>query len=428
MQTEPHLFRSQAIQAQQHKCLGDIILVRPLSFHVLTGLISIFAMLLASFLIVGTYTQRSTVSGQLLPSTGLVKVYPSQVGLVQEKYIVEGQSVKRGDILYVLSSERHSRTQGNTQETISRQVELRQQSVQGELGKTRLLQQEERRALMQKIATMQAELGQLDSQIEGQRLRVRLAEENVVRYRDLFARHYISKEMLQQKEIDQLDQNNRLQGLEREKIGIRRELANQQHELSGLSLRQENQLSQIDRTLINLKQELAESEAKRRLAVVAPENGTATAIIAEPGQTVDADKPLLNIIPSGANLQAQLYVPSKAIGFVKTGDTVLLRYQAYPYQKFGHANGIVAAISQTALPIGDLNLPFVPTTNGLPAASNEPLYRITVNLTRQTIDAYGKAQPLQSGMLLDADILLDRRRLYEWALEPLYSLSGKFQS
>jgi membrane fusion protein len=53
------------------------------------------------------------------------------------------------------------------------------------------------------------------------------------------------------------------------------------------------------------------------------------------------------------------------------------------------------------------------------------MYRITVRLSKQEIKTYGRPQALQAGMLLDADILQETRSLYEWVLEPLFSLSGK---
>ena len=126
-------------------------------------------------------------------------------------------------------------------------------------------------------------------------------------------------------------------------------------------------------------------------------------------------------MPQGASLRADLYAPSRAIGFVKPGDKVLIRYQAYPYQKFGHQEGAVESVAKTALPTQELNGLPTPTGNN----SNEPLYRVSVKLAAQTVNAYGKAQPLQAGMLLDADVLQEKRRLYEWVLEPLYSLTGK---
>jgi membrane fusion protein len=58
--------------------------------------------------------------------------------------------------------------------------------------------------------------------------------------------------------------------------------------------------------------------------------------------------------------------------------------------------------------------------------SREPFYRINVSLARQTVTAYGEAVPLQPGMLLEADVVLERRRLVEWMLEPLFTLTGKW--
>jgi membrane fusion protein len=58
-------------------------------------------------------------------------------------------------------------------------------------------------------------------------------------------------------------------------------------------------------------------------------------------------------------------------------------------------------------------------------ADSEPLYRITVQLSAQTVTAYGMSRALQAGMLVDADVLQEKRHLYEWVLEPLYSLTGK---
>lgn len=414
------LFRPAAIHARRVKWLGDITLIRPISF----GFLTLFALALASivsvFLIFGTYTKRSTVSGRLHPDLGLVKIYVPQPGIVLQKHVREGANVKQGEILYVLSSERQSSTQGDTQATISRQVELRQQSLRDEMSKTQRLQQDERAALFKKITGLQSELLKINGQLDGQKSRVQLSEEAVGRSQELLAKHYISKEQMQQKQADLLDQRNRLQALERDHISIGRELSSQQADLASLPLRHQNQLAQIDRLLTSVSQELTESEARRRLIITAPEAGIATAVIAELGQAVDASKPLVSVIPSGATLQAQLYAPSKAVGFIKSGDPVLLRYQAYPYQKFGHAKGTVASVSKTALPGSELT-----GASNSSDSDTEPLYRITVNLAQQVVNAYGKPQPLQAGMLLDADVLQETRRLYEWVLEPLYSLTGK---
>ncbi len=413
------LFRPAAIAAKQTNWLGEIVLIRPLSFIFLTAFAAVLAAIVVLFLCWGTYTKRSTASGQLVPDAGLVKVYVQQPGVVLEKRVVEGRHVRRGEVLYVLSSERQG-NQGEVQAGISRQVQSRQHSLQDELGKTRLLQQEEREALVHKIDGLQAEAAKLDGQIDGQRSRVKLAEDTLARYQGLLAQDFIAREQVQQRQEELLDQRARLQGLERERIAVGRELSAQRNELSGLSLKHQNQLAAIERSIAGTSQELAESEAKRSLLVTAPEGGTVTAGVAEVGQTVEPGKPLISVVPVGARMQAHLYAPSRAMGFVKPGDAVLLRYQAYPYQKFGHARGRVLQVARTALPSQELA-----GVAGSQPGGGEPVYRITVELARQSIRAYGKPQPLQAGMLLEADVLQDTRRLYEWVLEPLYSLTGK---
>jgi membrane fusion protein len=413
------LYRTEALNARQVKWLGEIVLIRPVSFSFLCALAGGLAVAVLIFLFFGTYTKRTSVSGQLVPDLGLVKVYVPQYGIVVKKNVVEGQAVKRGDVLYVLSSERYSDTQGSVQATISRQVNARRTSLQEALDKTRRLNEEERAALLNRISGLESELAKIDSQIEGQAGRVKLAEDAVVRMRDLAAQHFISKEQLQQRQADLLDQRARMQSLERDRISVGRELTSQKNDLAAMPLRHQNVLAQIERDITSLGQELTESEAKRRLEITAPESGIATAVTAEVGQMADGGKPLLSIVPAGAKMQAYLYAPSRAIGFVKPGDKVQMRYQAYPYQKFGQARGTVAFVAKVTLSGNELT--------GLAQQANggEPLYRITVDLAAQTVKAYGRQQTLQAGMLLDADILQEKRRLYEWVLEPLYTLSGK---
>lgn len=416
------LYRSEALNARQVRWLGDIVLIRPVSFSIYCSLVATIACIVLLFLYFGAYTKRATASGQLVPDLGLIKVYVPQFGIVVKKNVVEGQTVNRGDVLYILSSERRSDTQGSVQANISSQVTARSNSLKMALEKTRRLNDDERYAMIKRVDGLVSELSKITSQIEGQSSRVKLAEEAVLRMRDLETQHFISKEQLQQRQADLLDQRARLQSLERDRISVGRDWNSQKSELASLPLRHQNLVAQIEREIASVGQELTESEAKRRLEITAPESGSATALTAEVGQTVDAGKPMASIVPIGATMQAYLYAPSRAIGFVKQGDEVLLRYQAYPYQKFGQARGIVGFVSKVALSGNELT-----GTTGRAEQANggEPLYRITVNLSSQTIMAYGHPQMLQAGMLVDGDILQERRRLYEWVLEPLYSLSGK---
>ncbi|QUN38656.1 HlyD family secretion protein [Burkholderia cenocepacia] len=421
--SSPALFRPIAQDAQRTRIHGEIVLVRPVSLTFLVAMTMCMAVAIALLFAFGSYTRRNTVEGVVIPDTGLVKVYAQQPGIVRRKTVVEGQHVTRGMVLYTVSTELQSAAEGHTQTALIEQARQRKHSLLQEIDKTRQLQREERDTLQAKLANLRAELARIDDQLASQRERASIAADGVARYRRLLAQDYISTDQLQQHQADLLDQQSKLLSLQRDRANVSQTLKETTNELAGIALKQQNQLSQISRSVIDVDQTLIESEARRELVVTAPETGVATAVIAEVGQTIDTSHPAASIVPDGAHWQAHLFVPSAAVGFVHVGDPVRVRYQAYPYQKFGQYRARVTSITRTALSAGELS------TSGMSVAdtrdSDGTYYRVTAALDAQNVIAYGKPQPLQAGMALQADILQERRRLYEWVLEPLYSLTGK---
>jgi membrane fusion protein len=99
------------------------------------------------------------------------------------------------------------------------------------------------------------------------------------------------------------------------------------------------------------------------------------------------------------------------VGFVQAGQAVRLRVQAYPYQKFGWVAGTVQRVARSPQPAAALQ-PCV-----LPAPVPEPLYRVVVTLDPAALAATDR--PLLPGMRLEADVVLEQRRLIEWMAEPL---------
>ena len=178
----------------------------------------------------------------------------------------------------------------------------------------------------------------------------------------------------------------------------------------------------IERDLSALAQQAAENEARSRIVVRAPQDVVVSGVLAEPGQTVTPAVALASLLPADARLQAQLFAPSSAVGFVRPNQPVELRYQAFPYQKFGHQSGAVVQVSRSPLQASELAGLALPAAL---SASGEPLYRITVALDHQSVAAYGEPQALVPGMQLEADVLLDRRRLIEWLFEPVLGIAGR---
>jgi membrane fusion protein len=175
-----------------------------------------------------------------------------------------------------------------------------------------------------------------------------------------------------------------------------------------------------------LTQEASANAAQRQAMIVASQSGVVTAIAVHQGQSVAVGQTLATLVPQhgpGAvvPLEAQLYTPSRAAGFVRPGQTVWLRYAAFPYQKFGMARGVVRRVSPT--PVNPQDLPAgQQQALLLGAQSTEPLYKINVTLTTDVITAYGEQYPLKAGMALEADVVRDRRAVWEWLLEPVIAV------
>jgi membrane fusion protein len=133
----------------------------------------------------------------------------------------------------------------------------------------------------------------------------------------------------------------------------------------------------------------------------------------EVGQTLVPGATVAVISAGDSQLEAELFAPSRAAGFIRVGQPVRLMYQAFPFQKFGAGKGQVTAVSRTVLAPSEVAIP------GL--QFQEPVFRVKVRLERESVAAYGAEVPLQPGMLLNADIVVDRRSLLEWLLDPLYA-------
>ncbi|HET8706782.1 MAG TPA: HlyD family efflux transporter periplasmic adaptor subunit, partial [Pseudomonadales bacterium] len=246
--------------------------------------------------------------------------------------------------------------------------------------------------------------------------RLESADALVKKYQELFSQHYVAEVQVRQKQDEALAQSGDLQNLKRVSLNLERERANVKSELAGSRYKFGQQRAELERAISSVEQELTEYQAKRSVVITAPRNGTATSILVQPGQVASPQNPLLSILPEGAELQAHLLVPSRSIGFVAAGQSVALRYQAFPYQRFGSQTGTINAISKSLIGANEADFP---------VKLDEPAYRVVVSLPQQAIWAYQQSMPLQAGMLLDADIKLEQRRLIDWVFDPLYSLTGK---
>ena len=382
------------------------------------GIIAVTVTYLALF----TTTRKAHSSGVLLPTTGVIRVLPLSGGIITASEVKEGQAVRTGQILFVVSGERSNASTASTEKAVSATLRTRLDSFTADLQHSQIQSRQRLDATLRRADELRDEIRRVDEQLQIQKQRVQLAQQVYERYSGLQAKNYVSEALLQEKQVDLLEQRQRTVDLERTKGSKERELMDAQAAAADLQIQAQLELNALRRGASALEQDLAENEARREFVVRAPQDGVITAITAEVGQTVRAESVMASLLPQGAELEAEIYVPSRSVGFLKPGMRVTLRYQAYPYQKFGQHQAHVREVALTSLRPEELSLPGVTLP---PGVTSEPLYRIRLTLAQQSIRAYGQSMPLKSGMVVDASIALDHRRLYEWMLDPLFSISGR---
>jgi membrane fusion protein len=254
----------------------------------------------------------------------------------------------------------------------------------------------------------------LDEALAAERRRLELVTAAAARYERMHTLGFVADEQAAQRESVLLEQRSRIDSLKRERAGLERLGAELEGRAATLPLERAHATAELERAVVGTDLDIAENDARRASAVTAPATGVVTAPTGEIAEPVERGQVLARIVPDGALLEAELFAPSRAVGFVAAGGEVRLRYAAFPYQKFGQASGIVVSVSEAPLaPAG---------------VRGEPVYRVVVELRSQTVMAYGVPRPLKPGMDVEADVLLETRRLYEWALEPLFALAGRVRS
>lgn len=411
------LFRAEAQAAQQQAWLGSVQLHRPttlrwLSILALSGVIAVGVFLFSS-----EYTRKARISGLLVPQRGVMRLSVPQSATVLARPVQDGQQVREGDVLFVLSLD----SANPTGDGLSRTLRERERSLGAAQAQQRELAQSQAASLQARLATLQSTLQQADAELRLHAEREALSQQSLNRLESLAKDQFVSSAQVQNKREELLGLQAQRQALARERENLQREALGLQAELRALPLRAQVQQGELARDIAALQAQGLETEARRRLVVRAPSDGQVSTVLAEPGQAVQAGTQLAALLPAHTPLQAHLYAPSSAVGFLRPQQAVLLRYQAFPYQKFGQQEGQVVQVSRTPLQAAEL------AQLGLPAAmaQGEPMYRITVQLQRQSVPAYGQEQALSPGMLLEADVLLERRRLIEWIFEPLLSLAQR---
>ncbi|UIL54929.1 MULTISPECIES: HlyD family secretion protein [Pantoea] len=415
---EQSLFRQEALDAANRGSLGTVALYCPPYRWLVISIVVVITAATTLFFIFGSYTKYESSTGELLPKNGMLIIPPPVSATVIDIPVKEGQRVEKGDVLMVLSSEVSTQF-GQTRQVVSENLAAQRERLQQDLETLSKLHDVEMQGLKETISSLKLQQEQLRLQLAHRRKQVELARLQLTKLKAMHNEGYASSRQVEEQESTLLDGQARYQEYQRQLLDIAQKILQAQQQLHEKPLDDEKKRNDIERQLADNRQSLVENEARRSFELRAPKSGYVGMIMIKNGQMLNAGQSAIAILPSDSELVARIMVNTQSIGFIQAGQRVVLRYKAFPYQKFGQQYGKVIEVSRTALTPQEVS-----TLTGK-GNIQEQQYRVLVALDKQTIKAYMQNEPLKPGMALDADFIVDKRRLYEWVLEPLFALGHK---
>jgi len=405
------LFRQEAIDFQKHhRQWGNVGALQPLSTKVTTWFLTGITALLAVFLFFAQYSRKETAVGYLTPTRGTAKIFAPQRGTIKDVHVKEGETVQEGQALLTIETNQIAAdgidVNATLLETLLAQKELLAKNISGEEQRT----ESERDRLNSLIRGLESEIQELEGQIRIQNDRLQIAASDLAASEQLKSKGFVTALEYRRRQALVLEHKQALGALNQQIASRRNQLTETRFTLRQLPTVMAQKVQNFRNELAATEQRMTEVNGRRAYVIRAPASGRVSTLQATVGQMAEPQRLQLEIIPAGAVMQAELFVPARGIGFVEVGQPVRILYEAFPYQHFGSYRGHVINVSQTILTRADA---------AGPIEVKEPAYRVTAALEQSEITAYGKKLSLQPDMLLKADIILENRSLMSWLISPI---------
>lgn len=410
------IFRQQALDYQRQRLTGDVSLAQPLSITTISVLLSLFSCLVILFLLTAEYSRKETVRGFLMPSKGVIKAFAPNGGTIETILVREGDFVHKGQPIANLIAHQKNAQGVDLSAEIIQFLQSQISLIGGEIEQHKLLKEQELINLAQRKSALEEEKSVLTRQVNIAEQKLNLLQEQQQQFNHLNRQGFLSKLDNEQQKRTLLSALQETENIKRQVLQHETALAEVEFNASNLPQQYQLKISLLIRQKAGLEQQLAQINNNFKYTVIASHSGTITGIKIVEGETLHNIKPLMNILPEGSELVAELLLPTRSAGLVEEGDNSRLRFDAFPYQRFGYMESTIVRVDKALI---------IPNEIPLPITLQEPVYRLRAKLSAQTMQAYGKQLNLKSGMLFEADIMLEQRRLIEWLLEPIYSLRGR---
>ena len=409
------LFRKQILSNREQHLHGDVDLSQPFSFSLYTVVVLLLFGAMVLLFIFGEFTRRETVSGYINPDTGVINQLSYQVGVVENIWVREGEHIKKDQ--HLLSVVMH-RTDAYGEDHNEVKIQELEKSLEVLTEQGEELEREEKRKrdyLESKVLTLRKKLQLAGKQKELLDSKKKLVIEQGKKLEELYDDDYLPIIQVQEHEQKLIAVREQIAMLEKNQLELQEQSQEVHYEIDSLASVYQEKHREIRKQRIATQSQLSLARSNYKGVVKASVNGTVASINTHVGEALRESKNLLTIIPEGAAMEAVMFVPTKAIAFIKKGQAVRIKLDAYPYQKYGYLKGRILSIDNTVVDSAVASY----FDASKVASVREPVYRVKVALGDRENSAASVNIQLKSGMRFKAELPLETRTLFEWLIEPL---------
>jgi membrane fusion protein len=329
----------------------------------------------------------------------------------------DGQRVASGDSLVTLQSGQTMESGAGAEAEIAAQLVSQHRDIDAQIARESDWRRNEERRLAVAYDGLERDIDLLAVAMQTQQQQLTLTQQHAERIRDLAERGTVSRDELQRRDMAVLAARYAIQNSEREIVSKRAQLVAARIAIEQIPTAANERLRALRGALANVQQRLIELEAGRAVIVRAPLSGRIAAIPVFVGAAVDTGSLIAAIIPDESELRARLFVPTRAIGKVHPGQTVSIRYDAFPYQKYGTFKGQIEDVSNSVILPQELE-------RNSPVKLTEPAYVLDVAIRRQSVMLDGERQAaLRPDMLLTATNEPDQPTILAWIGESVFGVA-----
>jgi len=416
-----NLFRKEALYHQRHHWLGKALLLRGIPLWVILTCTFFFMVITLIALIKGDYTRRVNVRGEIFSQQQTVNILAPQQGTIAKNYVELGQSVEKGMPIYALNISRDTQSgnlSDNSKASINQQITLTNNII----NKLKENKRNNIEKLTQQLIEYKKSYHHTKSLVANSLHGLKDMKESMKNYDEYLKRGLISKEQSYNQRYLFYQQQSSWQNMNSQLIQENMQIINLESEITSISADFDNRISEYELKLSEFNRMLAEVDANDQLIITSPVKGKIENLAFTEGQMFSLGDSLVQILPGEQqHYQLMLWLPNSSVPFVSPGDKVNIRYDAYPYEKFGQFSGEIISLSRVPATESEM----MSYKGSSPVTAQQPkesYYKTVVALSDQVLHFEDRRLPIGNGMSAEVTLFLEKRPLYQWILSPYYDI------